>query len=232
MGTGHRRRSAVLFPQHSFWHVSGTAGQLFYRSHHHAPMQAQMKEHYRESPVSGQHMQVSSESPAVIPISMHIFTAIFGFIPVPPLPFTVTFSLQNLPAMLYYDSLRYPSPSSHCAISSAASATSLSWTVNPSVTTVASGSSFAIVSIVPEKRLPLWELKGMMVFPEKSYSSKKLYSTMGMSYHQLGYENLYQGRFSFIYQHFNTIHTSFYNLYAKGLILSPNPTFPFLHDIS
>ena len=49
---------------------------------------------------------------------------------------------------------------------------SLSLTVNPSSTTVASGSSSLIVSIVPEKRLPLWTLNGMIVLPEKSYSSK------------------------------------------------------------
>ena len=43
-----------------------------------------------------------------------------------------------------------------------------------------------MLNIVLEKRLPLWTLKEMMVLPEKSYPSKKLYSTIGMSYHQLG----------------------------------------------
>ena len=52
--------------------------------------------------------------------------------------------------------------------------------------TVAFGSSSWIVSMVREKRLPLWTLKGMMVLPEKSYSSKKLYTAIGRSAHQFG----------------------------------------------
>lgn len=44
----------------------------------------------------------------------------------------------------------------HWATSSDASATSLSLPVNPSSITVAPGSSSLMVSMIPEKRLPLW----------------------------------------------------------------------------
>lgn len=56
--------------------------------------------------------------------------------------------------------------------------------MKPSSMTVAPGSNSLMVPIVPEKRLPLWTLKGTMVLPVKSYSSKKLYSAWGRSYHQ------------------------------------------------
>ena len=35
---------------------------------------------------------------------------------------------------------------------------------------------------------------------------------VGATYHQMGYENLYQSKFPFIYQYFNTVHTSFYSV--------------------
>lgn len=76
--------------------------------------------------------------------------------------------------------------------------------------TFAPGSSLRISAGVPEKPLPPWLEKGMIVFPLKSWASKKEYMAMGISLHQMGYENLYQSRFSFIYQYFNTVHTSFY----------------------
>ena len=42
-------------------------------------------------------------------------------------------------------------------------------------------------SAVPVRPLPPWVTKGMMVFPERSYVSRKEYTGMGMSYHQMGY---------------------------------------------
>lgn len=43
---------------------------------------------------------------------------------------------------------------------------------SPDFITVASGSNFLIVFIVPEKLLPPCVTNGIIVFPEKSYSSK------------------------------------------------------------
>jgi hypothetical protein len=63
-------------------------------------------------------------------------------------------------------------------------------TESPSVITVAFGSNFCIVLIVPEKQLPFAELNGIIVFPEKSYSSKKEYITCCKSYHHVGYSSV------------------------------------------
>ena len=41
---------------------------------------------------------------------------------------------------------------------------------------------------------------------------EELFITTKAYIHQMGYENLYQSKFPFIYQYFNTVHTSFYSV--------------------
>lgn len=79
-----------------------------------------------------------------------------------------------------------PMVSSHVTMRFSESATTLLESVSPSVRTVAFGSSSSIYSTESENPLPPWLLNGMIVFPLKSYSEKKLYISCGISYHQMG----------------------------------------------
>ena len=79
-----------------------------------------------------------------------------------------------------------PSPATHSSTSRCASGTLFLDRDKPSSMTVAPGCISAIVRIVPEKPLPPCVVKGIMVFPLKSYSSKKEYSGIGRSLFQLG----------------------------------------------
>ena len=67
-----------------------------------------------------------------------------------------------------------------------------------------------ISSILPASPPVPCAQNGTTVLPEKSYPSIKEKTAIGAIYHQLGCENLHRGRFSVIYQHFNTIHTFLY----------------------
>lgn len=50
-----------------------------------------------------------------------------------------------------------------------------------------SASSDTRFTLLAPLDLPLWEKKGITVFPEKSYSSRKVQTGIGKSYHHTGY---------------------------------------------